>query len=340
MTAIADEDVIRCPVVLRNPFAIERLAPLSVVHRAAFRQRRRLSKRFVGKPAKRLFKLMLRLGVGGDSVFTLATGNGARRVAFNARNTQFGALYLPQNLPVYEAETSALLDLLATDAGVFHDIGANWGWYAVLVASRPGFAGSVHAFEPFPPNFQDLAAVVKQAGLDGAIHCHDVALADRSGETTMAPSDGVQTGLARLGEDGGVRVRLARLDDLGLPAPDVVKIDAEDHELAVLQGAMATIRSGRPFIVFENWLHRGNPPLTLDPFDLLKAEGYRFFYPGWATGEAITTAHQPPGKAVPVLAAVPFLPSQRFQLPDQLNVVAVPVERMDDFRRRLGGAGR
>jgi FkbM family methyltransferase len=339
MTAIADEDVIRCPVGLRNPFTIETLAPLSVVHRAAFRNRRRLSKRFVGKPAKRLFRLMLRLGVGGRSVFALATADGARRVSFNPRNTQFGALTLPQNQPVYEAETSVLLDRLVGDRSVFLDIGANWGWYAVLLASRPGFAGSVHAFEPFPPNFADLASVVEQAGLGGRIVCHDVALADRAGETSMAPSDGVQSGLARLGEAGGQMVRLARLDDLGLPAADVIKIDAEDHELEVLKGALATIRAARPFIVFENWLHRGNPGLTLDPFTLLKAEGYRFFYPGWATGtggECVLTTHQPPAKAVPVLAVVPFLPAQRFQLPDQLNVVAVPAERLGDFRHRLG----
>jgi len=34
-------------------------------------------------------------------------------------------------------------------------------------------------------------------------------------------------------------------------------------------------------------------------------------------------------------ALVPFLSAQRFQLPAQINIVAVRVERMDEFRERL-----
>ena len=60
MTAIDKADVIRRAVILRTPFSDPELSLLSRVHRAAFRVRRRLSKRFVGKPAKRLFKLLLR----------------------------------------------------------------------------------------------------------------------------------------------------------------------------------------------------------------------------------------------------------------------------------------
>jgi len=338
VTAIAESDVIRCRVRLRNPFTVLDLPLLSRLHRAAFRHRRRLSKRFAGKPAKRLFRMMLRLGAQGTGLVRLTTASGSRDIAFNARNTQFGALYLPQNHPVYEAETSALLERLAPLSGVFYDIGANWGWYSLLLATRPGFDGSIHAFEPFPPTFADLASVVRQAELDGRIHCHDIALADREGTADMAPSDGVQSGLARLGEGGGTSVRLAPLDALGLPDPDTIKIDAEDHELDVLQGAAQLIARARPFIVFENWLHGDNPDLTLDPIRLLAKSGYRFFFPGWVERTApdcIVTSHTPPDGAEPVLALVPFLPEQRFQLPSQLNIVAVPAERGGEFASRF-----
>lgn len=335
MPTITDNDVIRRTVRLRTPFAVLQLPLLSHIHRAAFRVRRRLSKRFVGKPAKRLFRALLRAGVQGVGKVRVTVAGDDRVVAFNARNTQFGAFYMPQSLPVYEPETSALLDLLVTDASVFYDIGANWGWYSVLAASRPGFAGSVHAFEPFPETFRDLTSVVRQSGLDSVIHCHDVALAAVDGETTMAFSDGVQSGLARLGEKGGIRVRMARLEALGLPAPDVIKIDAEDHELDVLQGVAAIIERDRPFIVFENWLHRDRPGLTLDPFTLLAQHDYRFFYPGWVGSSPNCIVMAPPADGDTELALVPFLEAQRFQLPSQLNVLAVPQERMDELCRRL-----
>ena len=334
MTATADQNTIRCVVTLRNPFTLLHLPWLSRLHRAAFRPRRRLSKRFIGKPAKRLFRLLLALGAGGDGRVRVDTAGGPRLVGFNARNTQFGALYQPQSQPLYEPETSALLDRLVADDDVFYDIGANWGWYAVLIASRPSFRGRVEAFEPFPATFADLDRMVRQAGLDGCIHCHDLALADRDGEAGMAFSDGVQSGLARLGEAGGTTVRLGRLDSLPLPPPNVVKIDAEDHELEVLIGATAVIESARPVIVFENWLHRDRPGLTLDPITFLAARSYCFFLPGWVCGDP-NCILATPGQS-PELALVPFRPEQRFQLPSQLNIVAVPVEKLAAFAARFG----
>ena len=68
---------------------------------------------------------------------------------------------MPQNKPIYEPETSALLDQLVGDEDVFFDVGANWGWYSVLIAARPTFHGTVHTFAfQFP-----LAAIYIQAYL-------------------------------------------------------------------------------------------------------------------------------------------------------------------------------
>lgn len=336
MVSISDDDVIRCPVTLRSPFTVTFLPLLSKLHRAAFRHRRRLSKRFVGKPAKRLFRALLKAGAGGRGQVGFDAQGTPRTLSFQARNTQFGAFYLPQNLPVYEPETSALLDRLVGDDDIFFDIGANWGWYAMLIASRRGFRGRVHAFEPFPSTFADLGSMVSQAGLDGVITCHDIALGAAEGQASMGFSDGVQSGLARLGESGGPLVRLARLDALGLPSPDVIKIDAEDHELEVLQGATGVLEQASPVIVLENWLHRDQPDLTLAPLELLTARGYGLYYPGWVgdRDNCILAGHQ--ARPTSHLALVPLLLAQRFQLPDQLNIVAVPQSRRDWFRQRLG----
>lgn len=341
LSASASAGILRREVTLRNPFRVDVLPLLSRLHAAAFLPRRRLSKRFIGKPAKRLFRLLMALGAGGTGRFSLQLPKGWREVGFNARNTQFGALYQPQCQPLYEPETSALLDLLVADSGCFVDVGANWGWYSLLVASRPGFKGTVHAFEPFPSTFTDLDGVVRAAGLEHRITCHDIALADTAGSSTMAFSDGIQSGLARLGEAGGVTIRMAPLDSLALPAPDVIKIDAEDHEFEVLKGAAATIETARPYVVFENWLHRDRPALTLDPFHWFAERNYGFFHAGWvAQAPNFIVAELPDtqdGRST--LALLPFLAAQRFHLPSQLNVLAVPNERLDDLRRRIEGDG-
>jgi len=330
---ISDTDVIRCEVTLRNPFEVESLPFLAQVYEAAFRPHRRVSKRFIGKPAKRLFQFLFALGVNGNGRLRVETPAGSRTIMFPARNTQFSALYMAQHKPVYEPETSALLDRLVSDDDVFFDVGANWGWYSVLIATRHAFHGAIHAFEPFPSNFADLVSVVRQANLDEQIICHDVALAERGGQEEMAFSDGIHSGLAKLGEKGGVPVRIARLDDLSLPAPTTIKIDAEDHELEVLEGATAVIDGARPFIIFENWLHNDDPQMTLAPLALLSAHGYRFFSIGWVYGDPGCIMNEP-GESRE-LALVPFLSSQRFQLSPQINIVAVPVERMDEIRQRI-----
>lgn len=326
-------------VTIRNPFRVETLPVLSRLHAMAFLPRRRLSKRFIGKPAKRLFRLLLTLGMGGHGRFALSMSGQERKATYNARNTQFGALYQAQNLPLYEPETSTLIDLLLVGGKGFVDVGANWGWYSLLAASHPKFSGMIHAFEPFPPTFDDLRRVVDEAGLDGRIVCHDVALADRDGRSTMALSDGVQSGLARLDQDGGVTITLATLDSLDVSAPDVLKIDAEDHELDVLVGSSQTLERYRPFIIFENWLHRNQPDLTLSPFNWLSARGYCFFHAGWVAGapEFIVPdlVMDKDGRAT--LAVLPLLPAQRFHLPSQMNVLAVPVERLADLKHRISG---
>lgn len=335
---ISEDDIIRCAVRLRNPFRVTRLPLLSRVYRSAYRQRRRVSKRFIGKPAKQLFRLMLRLGMGGEGEAVYATPGGPRRIAFNARNTQFGALFMPQCLPLYEPETSALLDRLVGDGDCLLDVGANWGWYALFVASRPGFSGRIHAFEPFPSTFDDLQSLVRQAGMETVITCHRLALSEAAGEAAMGLPDGVQSGLARFGQGAGPTVALARLDDLDLPDPTVMKIDAEEHEAAVIRGAVGMIDRARPFMVFENWLHPDRAEATLAPIRLLASRQYRLFYPGWIAGnpDCVKTGDAPVGDGPPVLVIIPFLEVQRFQLPEQLNILAVPSERLADLKKRLG----
>lgn len=339
MTPPGDDQTIRCRLRPRNPITVERLPLLAEFYRIGWkRPQRRAIRRLIGKPSGKLFRLLSRLGMRGTGVARLAGPEGSREIRFDGRNTQYSGIYLPQHMPVYESETSALIDRLVQDDGVFYDVGANWGWYSVLVASRPGFAGQVHTFEPVPASYADLVSVVSQSGLERLIHCHDYALGRVDGEVAMGLPDGVQSGLAQVVEHGDIRVRIARLDSLDLPPPQVIKLDVEDHEIEVLQGAEGTLASARPFLTFESHRYEDRPEMTMTPLRFLASRGFRLYCPGWVgrDPDELLVGGQPPEMPEATLALAPLLPAHRFLLTGHLNLFAVPEERVGELRRILG----
>src|SRR5262245_33079559 len=71
------------------------------------------------------------------------------------------------------------------------DIGANVGWYTVLLSRLVGPTGSVHAFEPVPATAEILAHVVRGLHLQN-VRVHACAVADFEGSAAMeVPRDTV-----------------------------------------------------------------------------------------------------------------------------------------------------
>jgi FkbM family methyltransferase len=72
-------------------------------------------------------------------------------------------------------------------------------------------------------------------------------LSDTNG--TAPISDDANGHLSRIVNAGMPNSTLAtvrRLDDLDIPLPDLIKIDVEDHERAVLEGAASVIKTSQP----------------------------------------------------------------------------------------------
>lgn len=157
------------------------------------------------------------------------------------------------------------------------DVGANLG-DVLEVFCRLCPEGRHVAFEPLPHHAASLRSRFP------AVTVHETACSDQSGQTSFFHTlgDDAYSGLKRT-EDApqvtGVQeitVKLARLDDLLDPNQrvDVLKIDVEGAELAVLRGARQTLAKWRPTVVFEFQKERalsyGDSP---DPyFDLLCGE--------------------------------------------------------------------
>jgi FkbM family methyltransferase len=270
--------------------------------------------------------------------FTYRRGSESREIPFDGRNGQFEAIHDPLYRNGYEPETSLLLARLNHGPSVFYDIGANWGYFSLLVAAAPGFTGKIHAFEPNTVSRADLIATIAAAGLGDMVTPHALALTDFTGESHLRAGASFRTGLAGLSTAGdGTRITVKRLDDLELPPPTCLKIDVEGAEAAVLRGAARVLRTARPFVVIENFLNRDAHEGTLEPLLLLEAAGYRLFVPAlalrWQGTDLLTSywTHIPTLLAEQQAAPIHLMPlhaRERFLFSHHLNLLACPEERV------------
>ena len=192
------------------------------------------------------------------------------------------------NFEAYEPEDSAMLFGLCerkfgTRPFTFLDIGANVGWYALNVARRFP-AAVVHAFEPVPGIFANLAKNVAANGLD-TVTLHNLGFMDREGAQDFFydPAISGRTSARNLAGDPralpvpcAVRCLNAFAAERGL-APDLLKVDVEGAELFVFQGARETLARHRP-LVFTEMLRKWAATFGYHPdaiLDLFAELGYR-----------------------------------------------------------------
>jgi FkbM family methyltransferase len=162
--------------------------------------------------------------------------------------------------------------------GVFYDIGANLGFFALLGGHMAGLEeGRVYAFEAAPDNAQ---AIRDNAHLNGVSNIEVIAKAvsSHTGRGRLQIVDDQSwSKLAEYGEhpftEEVIDVDLVAIDDLieagEIEPPTVVKIDVEGAEIAVLEGMRKTIETHRPAIICE--LHDTHADFVA----AMTAHGYR-----------------------------------------------------------------
>ena len=145
----------------------------------------------------------------------------------------------------YEPQQSAAFVEAVRPGAVVYDVGAHFGYYTLLASGLTGPTGKVFAFEPSPRNLAKLQTHV-ELNRCANVQIVEVAISDREGAAQFDNRAG--SGVGHLSSEGPLQVRTATLDSLGLPPPQVMKIDVEGAELQALHGGREVITATRPAI--------------------------------------------------------------------------------------------
>ncbi|UCH51026.1 MAG: FkbM family methyltransferase [Chloroflexota bacterium] len=151
-------------------------------------------------------------------------------------------------------ETKLFRQYVTADMTVV-DIGANVGYYTLLAAKLVGAKGKVFAFEPEPENYALLVRNIKMNGYKNAIP-ERKAVSNKTGKANLFLNK--ETGAHGLLSDregiiGTMTVETVSLDEYfkGKEHPiDIIKIDVEGAELAVLRGMQNIIKNNADLKIF------------------------------------------------------------------------------------------
>ena len=324
------------------PFEIKRLPLICHLRNIGFYK---YKSRWMKRLGKRIGRLIFeyayhQLRLSGHADIYVQYGGQKRRFVFDSRKTHFSQLYDKQIYDLCEPELATLLELFLTGDKVFYDIGANWGYFSLYASSLPDYRGCIHAFEPVEETYADLQDWVTQLGQENRVICHKVALSDTDGITQIGiiPDHSGVASLARAEDMNSEKqvVQTCRLDGLGLPKPDFVKLDVEGHEYEAIQGGLDSLITNKPMIVVENWIDQGNSDHTLMPIRALLDCGYKLFVPMWWIGPPSNKMFWPESHRMfpdgpRQMAYVELDIDMRFTLRDQINLFCCHKDRLSEL---------
>lgn len=155
----------------------------------------------------------------------------------------------------YEEEESAYFkqNIRATDTCV--DVGANIGYYTLLF-SKSAKNGRVHSFEPVPLNYQLLTTNLVLNNVENVVLNPQAVGAGRKDVDFIVAQDGAYSSLAETGRKAvaqRIKVAMISLDEYcdakHISQVDILKVDVEGAEEAVIEGAEGLLRNSPPRLI-------------------------------------------------------------------------------------------
>lgn len=203
-------------------------------------------------------------------------------------------------LGAYEPDLARFFDARVRPGDAVLDIGANIGAHTLRLARLVGDEGVVHAIEPTRFGVEGLRANLRlNPGLERRAGVHQLFLAERdedSAPSTICASWPLGAAEETLSDYCGrpestEGARTMTLDSFvqqaGLARIDLIKLDVDGHETAVLWGGEETVRRFRPDFIVElaPFVPQASGRTFEDLIGFFASLGYAFTEPG--TGRAL-----------------------------------------------------
>lgn len=182
-----------------------------------------------------------------------------------------------------QIEVDLLLSIL-TENSVVYDVGGNIGYHTVAFASK---AKKVYTFEP---NFRTYSLLIRNvsqypnvypmnfaAGDElKVLRCidYDPAIPANFGAVQLANENAEYCSLGDKYTIKTLSVPVVPIDSLALDLPDLIKIDVEKHELAVIKGCLNIIKQRPPVIFYE----AHETPDFAEIYNLLKSLDFNLYW--------------------------------------------------------------
>ncbi len=202
--------------------------------------------------------------------FAYVPGLGLRHMEMNGTNDRVQVEFLLNHFP---------------DDGVFIDVGASYGYYALTIAKVKASSTCI-AFEPAQRSCDTLRLNVAQNRLPN-VHLVRSAVGERCEAVTGVGSPG-DFAVAYVRPDepaASYRLECTTIDryvsEAALRRIDYIKMDIEGGELPALRGAIETIRRHKPIVHCElvnSFSTSRFGYRTIDALSLMDGLGYGFLY--------------------------------------------------------------
>lgn len=187
----------------------------------------------VRRPLKRLFRCAL-----GSS----------RRIPFGLlRGCQIPQVRLDCRLGIYEIHVQYAMANCLRPGHVMYDVGANFGFHALLASRLVGSTGQVIAFEPWPQNviaMQDFLSMNNCCN----VQCRQEAISAGTGSATFYGGSSLAQASLQHQEGPTTQVASVTLDEVVKTSkrPNFVLMDIEGAEVSALEGATGLISGSHP----------------------------------------------------------------------------------------------
>jgi FkbM family methyltransferase len=223
-----------------------------------------------------------------------------------------------------EPETQELFLTILRPGMVLLDVGAYVGQFTLISSRATSGDIRIFSFEPTPEVFRQLRRNI-QANKCAHVTCIQAALSDKPGKAKFYfyPDSHDQNSLRALASSDArfAQVNVETVDSISekysIDRMDIIKVDVEGNELAVLKGASLSLARFRPILIIEISRHQSTYGYTgADIKAYLNGFGYNTF--------RVLLGARPPYE---------YSPNEISAESSHFNILAVPGEASVPFKR-------